>query len=159
MSYEDTYLLPDGQLSDALRAQARLTSLTEAAVLLSRRDNLRVQHTADADVDELRSRHGVMAQLMHEAHATMISNPDLGAEGDFERAVNDGFWQPFPISDADQDRLFSLSKNMVGSADPSPAFKASAGATELAARQATTRAPVVSEPYDQAVSGTGYTAT
>eukprot|EP00037_Helgoeca_nana_P009657 m.84520 g.84520 ORF g.84520 m.84520 type:complete len:228 (+) comp19724_c0_seq1:145-828(+) len=142
-TYRRSFHIPDRELPDAVRAQERLTALVEASRLLSLRDNLRMQHTADADVDELRQRHSVMCSLMGEAHKTMIAHPDTGSEGDFQRAVDDGLWTPFLIDPVDESRLFALSKNMVGSFDSSPAFKASAGATELAAKQVMSAVPLL----------------
>lgn len=113
-TYRRSFHIPDRELPDAVRAQERLTALVEASRLLSLRDNLRMQHTADADVDELRQRHSVMCSLMGEAHKTMIAHPDTGSEGDFQRAVDDGLWTPFLIDPVDESRLFALSKNMVG---------------------------------------------
>lgn len=137
--YRRRYHQTDRQLGEALQAQGRLTSLVEASRLLSVRDNLRMQHTTDADVDELRDRHEMMRVLMQDAHNKMVAYPDAGAEGDFQQAVEDGMWSPIPIDAMEEARLFTLSKQMVGLANPSSAFFASAEATEIAAKHAATQ--------------------
>ena len=50
------YHLLDEQHSDAIRVQNQLAFMAEASKLLAHRDKLRVQHSAEADVDKLRTR-------------------------------------------------------------------------------------------------------